>query len=336
MSGVMKASSGRSPVVVVLTTSDGRDKIFKALQSLLKAIAWILLQPGFLPGDGTAFRATLVQRLIGNIHTVRNGRALFKLGSWVATIFDFVDLRSRLSWQSSNRTAVVLMIVRCFLSLIRNVLRDCVHLFEKNLFGLHLNETVKAPLSAAYRYVASICWVSIAAIELGLLMRRLTQSEWLPEGSCLRCSCDDVSRERLEFEAADFDQGCPSVRNADFSTAVAPRDFLVRCVNCRMTATVGEKSEWMQLDEATSARLLLPKALRGVLGAWAVMAAHPNLRETVLLTFTAACDLCQALCCASMSSTECLDLGQNRNLLSNVCGLTSSILAVRRLWLAAA
>ena len=72
-----------STVLYVLTTSEGRDKMFKLLQYVLKlGICFLDLLP--LPAESIPY---WMERLGGNIQTVRNGRSMFRLGRWIITLF---------------------------------------------------------------------------------------------------------------------------------------------------------------------------------------------------------------------------------------------------------
>ena len=85
-------ASSPSRVVFVLTTSEGRDKLFKLVQYLLKSGIWLLQQRELMPESLWPQQRQLALRLSGNVDTVRNGRALFKVGWWITTLFEVRSL----------------------------------------------------------------------------------------------------------------------------------------------------------------------------------------------------------------------------------------------------
>jgi hypothetical protein len=81
-----------STTLYVLTTSEGRDKMFKLLQYVLKlGVCFLDYLP--LPSSAVLEWAT---RLSGNIQTVRNGRAMFRVGRWIITMFHVQTILQRL------------------------------------------------------------------------------------------------------------------------------------------------------------------------------------------------------------------------------------------------
>lgn len=322
-----------SPAVLVLTTSEGRDKLFKMIQCTLKLVAWTLLHPRLLPES--ALTEYWVNRLLGNVHTIRNGRALFKTGRWIVTIIDLIDLAPQQRQATGERKWILtVLILRSILAIVRNFLRDVANIYEKNLFGIHLRPEVKVPLDTTHRYVASINWLLIAAIDLGLLIHRMARREWFPSGRCLTCGCDGSSVGRLEFPEVDFAKGCPAPRNAEFTEAVLPKDMSVRCRYCDAVGVIGAANTWPSRD-LQSESLAFPRALSTLLTSIQVVEAHPNLREHLLLIFKGTCELVQACCCALMVGPELEEIRLRRSFISNVCGLVSSFIAVRRVWLSA-
>ena len=91
-----------SPLLYVLTTSEGRDKLFKCLQYTLKLLIVVLHvdflypQQQQLEGGGTGpLVAYWTTRFAGNNQTIRNGRAMFRLGRWLITLFHLQVVLSR-------------------------------------------------------------------------------------------------------------------------------------------------------------------------------------------------------------------------------------------------
>jgi hypothetical protein len=81
-----------STTLYVLTTSEGRDKMFKLLQYMLKlGICFLDYLP--IPSKAVPYWAS---RLSGNIQTVRNGRAMFRLGRWIITAFHVQTIIGRI------------------------------------------------------------------------------------------------------------------------------------------------------------------------------------------------------------------------------------------------
>lgn len=85
-----------SPLLYVLTTSEGRDKLFKTLQYLLKCAIIVLNVKDLFPSGADGFLKYWSARLASNVGTIRNGRALFKLFRWIVTLFHLVSIVDRL------------------------------------------------------------------------------------------------------------------------------------------------------------------------------------------------------------------------------------------------
>lgn len=73
-------------LLYVLTTSEGRDKMFKLLQYLLKLCISLLVTKHLFPVGTERFTEYWTQRLQRNISTIRKGRNMFKLGRWIVTL----------------------------------------------------------------------------------------------------------------------------------------------------------------------------------------------------------------------------------------------------------
>lgn len=320
------------PPVFVLTTSEGRDKLFKALQCSLKLAAWSLVRPGLLPDGNTEFRQYWVDQLLGNVHTIRNGRALFKLGRWLITLIDLMELGPQLRSSRSDGTSrlpLLLIVIRCTLAIVRNALRDFVNLSTKSLFGLHLDAETRVPLERFHAIVASVNWLLIATIDLGLTLSRLLHREWVPPPSCVPCSCSVIGK-RLCFGGLDMKHGCPSVRNGEFLQATHPSDMTACCRGCGMKAKIGNSTSWAV---ATPAPPSFARAVSATLYTLDVVRHHPNLWETLLLACKGVFDLGHAACSATMILAESDEVRRTRWFVSNSCGLMSSLIAVRRVWL---
>lgn len=76
-----------SPILYVLATNEGRDKMFKTMQYAFKMAVWALSKKALFPEGAEGFLDYWMSRLAGNIQTIRNGRQLFKLGRWIVTLF---------------------------------------------------------------------------------------------------------------------------------------------------------------------------------------------------------------------------------------------------------
>lgn len=85
-----------SHMLYMMTTSEGRDKMFKCLQYLLKLLIWLLYTDKILPEGSAPFSRTLAQRFAGNVLTIRNGRSMFRLGRWIITLFHVQVIVGRL------------------------------------------------------------------------------------------------------------------------------------------------------------------------------------------------------------------------------------------------
>lgn len=85
-----------SPTLWLLTTAEGRDKMFKVLQYVLMIAVWTIDVSDVLPLS-IRFKEYWTKRLLRNIQTVRNGRAMFKLGRWIVTLFHITTIFYRLS-----------------------------------------------------------------------------------------------------------------------------------------------------------------------------------------------------------------------------------------------
>ena len=89
-----------SSLLYILTTSEGRDKMFKLLQYTLKLCISVLVTKDLFPPDAQRFTDYWSGRLQRNISTIRKGRSMFKLGRWVVTLMHINVIVQRLRDQS--------------------------------------------------------------------------------------------------------------------------------------------------------------------------------------------------------------------------------------------
>lgn len=94
--GLVPTELPTSAILYVLTTSEGRDKLFKVLQYSLKLGIWVLCLPNVLPEVFAPFTSRWTERLAGNVQTIRNGRSMFKLGRWLICMFHLKVVVERL------------------------------------------------------------------------------------------------------------------------------------------------------------------------------------------------------------------------------------------------
>jgi hypothetical protein len=332
-----------SVAVHVLTTSEGRDKIFKTVQYLLKLAVWTLLQPNLLPAGTDTFRGQWSTRLRGNCQTVRNGRALFALGRWIPMVLDLAECLSSLKaslsagTRQTRTTRLVLLLILCFrigASVLRNVLRDFVHLCDKELFGFR-HSMLPARASRNVQSLATLSWVVISSADLFLHSWRLSAGEWMPHGTVLRCDCMHREIDRIEFPQRDLVRCCPVARSAQFVSATAPSEMMLRCSECGVQKPVGEVQVWPKRTTTLKSPLvLLPTMVRRLRSALVVVSKHQNLQETMILVFKAVCDLTLAVSSAIAQRKTGARAGDRfsgyRNSLASLCGLVSALVAVRR------
>jgi hypothetical protein len=327
-----------SPSVYVLTTSEGRDKIFKVVQYTLKLSVWIMLQRHVLPDGTAAFRAEWAERLAGNYLTVRNGRALFKLGRWAISFLDLKDALAELSRatstpfdgaMNSKKWLLVGIVIRSVAAFLRNLLRDASHLFDKELFGFR-RTALSVSHARRLHSAATALWLVIAALDVALATTRLWHAEWFPRGRSLQCRCQSDDTARLVFPRTDIERGCPSTRTVQFVKSVEPADMLVRCSECGETAAVGAASTWPASAHSSMPPLvLLPRTIRFVRDEYVVLRAHDNLRENILLLAKGVCDLTLALSTAMRPKRQD-PYASFRNGIASCCGLASAMIALRR------
>lgn len=324
--------------VHVLMTSEGRDKLFKLVQYSIKALVWALLQPSLLPDGTQPFRDYWAERLLGNCQTVRNGRALFKLGRWVVTLMEFVECVKRLAHLVTQRhlhrqttTAVALLCIRSCASAIRNFTRDLHHLLAKELFGVRRAMLTPAA-GARLQQVATTAWVAIAVIDVVLQTWALRAPEWFPGGTVLRCACGHRDIARLEFPDVDLVAGCPQSRTVDFVDATPPSAMVVRCAECGEAGRIGPEASWPpRLTTLRSPLVFLPSLVRRVRAHALVLARHGNLRERIILLVKALCDLFLALHAAAAPAAAAADPYRGyRSITATLCGLLSASIALRR------
>ncbi|ESL08447.1 hypothetical protein TRSC58_03850 [Trypanosoma rangeli SC58] len=87
----------RSTVLYVMTSSEGRDKLFKCLQYGLHLMICLLKRPMLFATDSQNLADYWATRFWRNLNTIRHGRSLFKLGRWVLNVFFLEEVLGRLA-----------------------------------------------------------------------------------------------------------------------------------------------------------------------------------------------------------------------------------------------
>ncbi|RNF03293.1 hypothetical protein TraAM80_05856 [Trypanosoma rangeli] len=87
----------RSTILYVMTSSEGRDKLFKCLQYGLHLMICLLKRPMLFATDAQNLADYWATRFWRNINTIRHGRSLFKLGRWVLNVFFLEEVLGRLA-----------------------------------------------------------------------------------------------------------------------------------------------------------------------------------------------------------------------------------------------
>jgi hypothetical protein len=414
-----------SPLLYILTTSEGRDKLFKLLQYSLK-IAICLLNRNFLPASAANFSAYWSLRLGGNVQTIRNGRAMFKLGRWIITIFHLqtavrrlllkhcphrlfqleeglgklreavlnflsstcavitgnypaesrrrlrdedesqfineemkraaeaaeersssaavastVEMRRRDMFQrglpsifaSESEQAhlpavaaypnrwkkaiddfstpfMVILIVRCLLSIYRNVIRDAIFLSQKHFIAMRIENR------PTWQSHATMAWFASSALDLILNSSRLMDAGWFAYTSArrsttARCNCFEGSRmntramfvkvrnKLLTFPPLDVDFGSVSVATAKFFEAADPCTMKPACSVCGSLFDEPEPADVpppLALNEgqqglAAPKPLIVPLVVRRCIDMYWLLVNHANLMHTVLLQLRYASDV---------------------------------------------
>lgn len=238
-----------SRIVYVLTTSEGRDKLFKLLQYMLLSAIWFLDQDNLFVVATS--RENWIRRFASNLSTIRFGRCLFRLGRWLITIVylqmsvRFLKLllraRRRKTVGAPSKLMVALaglMCVRGGASVCRSVVRDILFLSDSN-FSSHLK--LSSAISAAAERTQLILWVVTSLVDCILVEWRLSLPGWVPDLKSLRCGCDtntalSLGVSRFEFTPTDLDFGCPHPLVPSFFSASEPNLMPVRCSKCGQIA----------------------------------------------------------------------------------------------------
>lgn len=320
-----------SRAVFLLTTSEGRDKLFKVAQYLLKLAIWLLLREDVFP-EGTAIsRSYWIGRLRSNFVTVRNGRSLFRIGRWLVSVMDVAALVS--DAPAAARATRALLTVRCVCSVVRSAYSDVVYLAEKELFGI-----AKTAVSPTHRRqlgrVAAIAWMLHTCIDLYLTARRTLQAGWVPHRRTPACGCLPAQQvvDDVEFPPLDLDRGCPPSRTVGFLHAANPGEMTARCGVCGSCGAIGSCHA---TQGPSTALMTLPRMLHRVFDVAAVVARHANFREQMLLLVKAACDVWRAMWCAHATvSDDGLQTFRDGHV--TMCGLVSAVIGLHRVWLAGA
>lgn len=111
MGGLIPSEMPRSRVLYVLTASEGRDMIFKTIQYTLLIMICLLKRPSLFSPDATAFLDMWALRFWNNYNTIRHGRSLFKLGSWILNLFQAQIAVERLAFAHKR---LLLRVLRSF------------------------------------------------------------------------------------------------------------------------------------------------------------------------------------------------------------------------------
>lgn len=128
MGGLIPSEMPRSRVLYVLTASEGRDMIFKTMQYSLLVVICLLKRPSLFSPDAIAFLDMWALRFWNNYNTIRHGRSLFKLGSWILNLFQAQMAVERLT----------LVHKRLLLRLLRTFMRVfCLPIARK--LGIHIS-----------------------------------------------------------------------------------------------------------------------------------------------------------------------------------------------------
>lgn len=95
--GLIPSEMPRSQVLYVLTSSDGRDMLFKVIQYTLLLVICLLKRPSLFSPSALEFLDMWALRFWNNYNTIRHARSLFKMGRWILNLFQAQSAIERLS-----------------------------------------------------------------------------------------------------------------------------------------------------------------------------------------------------------------------------------------------
>ena len=429
-----------SRLLYVLTTSEGRDKVMKTSQYVLKLLIWLLQSERLWPPGSVALFRQAALRFAANIQSIRDGRALFKLGRWLVTFFhvevalsllisklfpllalqarrraagENCELPRRAScWQlmvealrrrsqkasisegGENQTSaedeaelllakryyenfsvkqMVLMMLRCVFSIMRNVLRDYMFVRSNNLFGAPALQSARRSHIQTW---ANRAWFAVSLIDCTNNALRLFDTNWLGStakpDSVIEGRCTTEAKQKKEdrlsqyaaahfinkkrychFPAANFDIGCPAPTTPQFFDAVPPQYLPLICGECRsicvpkstpsgsVSDLPGEEHQHERHRSHHVATMALPRLIRQMYAIGWCFSKHENLRYTVYLQLKYFCDLYLS-CGYVFGNFESKDvegdstpLEQHMHLSATVAGLVSALTALNRVYLSA-
>ena len=363
-----------SRLVYVLTTSEGRDKLFKLLQYTLLAFVWTLQCDNLVPATN-ASRDYWIRRFTGNLSTLRFGRCLFRLGRWLITVV-YVQMSVRylvlLLRARSTKTVgapsrmriflAALLVLRSCASVARSVVRDALFLADTGFSPLlRLSPVVAAVAERAQQ----LLWIIVSITDCVLIEWRLSLPGWVPDLASLRCGCDPgtvfpVGVSRFRFAPTDLDFGCPYPLVPSFFSALEPTDMPLICVHCGHVATDASNTAMTTLTATTAATatapasaappitptttsgaLLVPNMVRRMFEYSTIIGAHGNLRDMLLLRLKSFCELVMSLTltASNVRAASSFDLtsgGMPQVFTSTtIAGLLSAMISVHRVWEAA-
>ena len=354
-----------SRMVYVLTTSEGRDKLFKLLQYCLLTTIWTLNQENFLP---VSSREYWIRRFTSNLSTIRFGRCLFRLGRWLITVVYLqmslrylkLLLRARRKPTGAPRTIMillaVLMCVRGAASFVRSVIRDFLFLSDTKFTRV----LQLSPLASHYaERVQLFLWVVTSLVDFALVEWRLTLPGWVPDLRSLRCNCDastalSLGESRFQFAPTDLDFGCPHPLVPSFFSATEPKSMPVVCTKCESIAVTSnnnnnsssqQQHQHQPAPYPSSAVLFVPNMVRRMFEFITIIGKHGNYTEMLLLRLKSLCELVLsfALLRSNWNNSTAFSLTSESNssvlpkvfLTTTSAGLISSVVSLHRVWLAA-
>jgi hypothetical protein len=228
----------------------------------------------------------------------------------------------------------LLLCIRCAASGARSFIRDVMFIAENNLLGRSLPPSAFSRGERAQTHL----WLLASLLDAFLATYRVLRPGWRPNLRALRCRCDPAvmprpvmhNYARLEYPPVDLDAYAPQPLSATFLAAVDPWEMPVRCRVCGCVCErVTPESDTPSGFEGGV--LALPRAVQRLRDAKALMAAHHNYREAVLVQLKSYAEV--ALATAFFWSGRG---GSTEVPLAAVgAGLFSACVSVHRVWLAA-